>query len=114
MRLFLVKKHRQEAVTAKINRGRKNFGNRAISLNEDIRAGQRATANDREIMLETPSDRDSSTLRKKSIGGQEIKYSTKDKTHVMENDRFMIIKKVDVEKLPDTLNRHMKVSHGPV
>ena len=32
-----------------------------------------------------------------------MQFTTKDKTHVMENDRFLVLKKVAIEKLPEQM-----------
>lgn len=35
------------------------------------------------------------------VDGQPIQFSTKERTQCMENDRFMITKKVNIDQLPD-------------
>ena len=35
------------------------------------------------------------------VAGQPIQFSTKDRTQCMENDRFMITKRVNIDQLPD-------------
>ena len=42
------------------------------------------------------------------VAGQPVQFSTKDRTQCMENDRFMITKKVIVDQLPDPKKKSIK------
>lgn len=55
---------------------------------------------DREIPIDT----------RDKVGGTPIQYSTKERTHIIENDRFMIVKKVAVERLPDPSDNRLEVN----
>lgn len=55
---------------------------------------------DREIPIDT----------RDKVGGTPIQYSTKERTHIIENDRFMMVKKVAVERLPDPSDNRLEVN----
>lgn len=62
-------------------------------------------------MIETnASQRESPATRRKSTAGQQIKFSKKERSQIMENDRFMMTKKVIVDKLPDTNGIRPKIN----
>ena len=42
------------------------------------------------------------------VAGQPIQFSTKDRTQCMENDRFMITKRINVDQLPDPKKKSIK------
>ena len=43
------------------------------------------------------------------VAGQPIQFSTKDRTQCMENDRFMITKRVNIDQLPDPKKKQARV-----
>ena len=44
------------------------------------------------------------------VGGQPVQYSTKDRSQCMENDKFLVTKKVAIEKLPDPKDRRAVIN----
>ena len=107
LRHFLHKKHRQEAIQAKVL-ARNIRGNKGSTRgNDDLsQAGI-----DREILGEMGSSkRDSqspTTTGRPNLskaGGIKLQYQTKDKTQCMDNDRYLVTKKVNLGSLPDQAN----------
>ena len=74
-----------------------------MSFNEDLGSPGLAKRIDREIMAEIGSNHSPGASNKPQIskGGQQIQYTTKERTQCIENDRFLVTKKVNVGALPD-------------
>ena len=85
------------------------------SMNADI--SPRGASIDREIDMHMDSrDSADNSMQKRGVGGgQSVQYTTKERTQIMEFDRYMVQKKVQIEKLPDPMGRKLVANaRGPI
>ena len=114
LRQFLYKKQRQDHLATKIitktGRGGSNRAGPRMPLNEDL--GRQSPKIDREINTEIVGGQKLGSPNASKVttkGGQQVLYTTKERTQCMENDRFLITKKVNVGALPDPSQKQAQV-----
>lgn len=56
------------------------------------------------IKQDSPSPTTTGRPDLRKTGGVKLQYQTKDKTQCMDNDRYLLVKKVNLGSLPDQAN----------